>query len=284
MNERFQQSHNLHCITSVFSTICKLMGISTPPRAVSDRDILNDIILEAERQGVEKVDRCLIYVPDAVGLQMYQKYRSLFDSVLKHAPMAVPLCSVMPPITSVCLSSMYTGAQPQVHGIEKEEKQVLTCETIFDYLIRACKKVAIVSVKNSSFDRIFRKREIQYFSEPEDPSVTYRTIEMIKSDNYDFIAAYHCEYDDILHKMTPFCPEAIEALKRHIHAFGEFAKSVDVYWREYNRMIWFAPDHGAHIDPESGKGDHKINIPEDMHVQHYIGIKRGKNRFSSSTS
>ena len=283
MNERFQKGHKLPSIASVTPTICKLMGISPPP-AVSDQDILNDVIRAAKRQGVEKVDRCLIYAPDAVGLQMYRKYRSLFDSVLEHAPIAVVLCSETPPITPVCLASMYTGVQPEVHGIQKNEKAALTCDTIFDDLVSAGKKVAIVSVKNSSFDLIFRKRNIRYFSEPEDQSVSRRTIEMIKSDNYDFIAAYHCEYDDILHKMTPFCPEAIQALKNHIHAFAQFAKTFDTYWRRYNRMILFAPDHGAHIDPESGKGDHKNNIPEDMYVQHYIGIRQGKNGFPNPTS
>jgi hypothetical protein len=48
-------------------------------------------------------------------------------------------------------------------------------------------------------------------------------------------------------------------------------------WEKYNRMIWFAPDHGAHIDPQSGKGIHGDNIPKDMLVQHNIGIKPGKN-------
>ena len=275
MNGRFQQGHNLPCITSVTPTICKLMGIDPP--VVSDPDCLNDVIQAAGRQGVEKVDRCLIYAPDAVGLKMYQNFRSLFDAVLTHAPLAVPLSSVIPPITPVCFASMFTGAQPRIHGIQKKEKPVLTCDTIFDALIRAEKKPVIVAVKEQSIDLIFRERKIQYFSELDDQAVTRRTIEVIKSDKFDFIVVYHCEYDDILHEITPFCSEAIQALKNHIYAFDQFAKTVDTYWRGYNRMIWFAPDHGAHIDPQRGKGIHGDNIPEDMQVQHYIGIKPGKN-------
>ena len=275
MNGRFQQGHNLPCITSVTPTICKLMVIDPP--VVSDPDCLNDVIQAAGRQGVEKVDRCLIYAPDAVGLKMYQNFRSLFDAVLTHAPIVVPLSSVIPPITPVCFASMFTGAQPRIHGIQKKEKPVLTCDTIFDAFIRAEKKVVIVSVKEQSIDLIFRERKIQYFSGLDDQAVTRRTIKMIKSDPYDFIVVYHCEYDDILHEMTPFCSEAIHALKNHIHAFDQFAKTVDTYWRGYNRMIWFAPDHGAHIDPQRGKGIHGDNIPEDMQVQHCIGIKPGKN-------
>jgi hypothetical protein len=50
---------------------------------------------------------------------------------------------------------------------------------------------------------------------------------------------------------------------------------MDVFWRRNNRAIVFAPDHGAHIDPESGKATHGNNIPQDMHIQHYFGIKGG---------
>lgn len=275
MSERFAQSNTMPCITSVTPTISKVMGISPP--ADSGSDCLHEVVRAAGRRGVEKVARCLIYAPDAVGRQMYQNYRSSFDGVLEHAPIIVPLCSVTPPVTPVCYSSMFTGAQPQVHGIQKKEKPVLTCDTIFDALIRSGKKIAIVAVKGSSIDLIFRKRQMRYFSEHDDQGVTHQTIEVIKSDNFDFIVAYHSEYDDILHEMTPFCSEAIEALKHHLHAFSEFSKSMDVYWQKYNRMIWFAPDHGAHLDPQSGKGIHGDNIPEDMQVQHYIGIKPGKN-------
>jgi len=68
-----------------------------------------------------------------------------------------------------------------------------------------------------------------------------------------------------------------------LYAFSEFSKSMNVYWQKYNRMIWFAPDHGAYIDGQSGKGIHGDNIPEDMQVQHYIGIKPGKNDISRAS-
>jgi hypothetical protein len=170
---------------------------------------------------------------------------------------------------------MFTGAQPRVHGLQKKGKPVLTCDTIFDALIRAEKRVAIVSVKEQSMDLIFRQREIQYFSELDDQAVTHRTIDIIQSNNFDFIVAYRCEYDDILHEKTPDCPEAIQALSNDIAAFTQLADTMDVFWQRNNRAIVFAPDHGAHIDPASGKGTHGDNIPQDMHVQHYFGIKGG---------
>ena len=273
MNDQTTKDLNLQCITAIAPTLCKLMEIALP--ALSDQRFLGEVVQTAKRDGITNVEKCLVYAPDAVGLQMYQNFRSLFDAVLKHAPLAVPLCSVIPPITPVCFASMFTGAQPRVHGLQKKEKPVLTCDTIFDALIRAGKRVAIVSVKEQSMDLIFRKRKIQYFSELDDPAVTRRTIEIIKSDNYDFIVAYHCEYDDILHEETPYCTAAIQALNNHIAAFTQLAYTMDAFWRRNKRAIVFAPDHGAHIDPENGKGTHGNNTPQDMHVQHYFGIKGG---------
>ena len=250
------------------------MGIAAP--AVSEQNCLDPVIRGAKRHSVENIDKCLIFAPDAVGLQMFRNYRSVFDPVLASAPIAVPLISVIPPKTPVCYASMFSGSQPRMHGIGKYEKPVLTCDTIFDALIRAGKKVAIVAIKGHSVDLIFRKRNIRYFSELNDLDVTRWTTEIVESGNYDCIVAYHCEYDETLHAMTPFCPEAIQALQNHISAFAQLAKTVDDCWHRYNRIIVFAPDHGAHIDPESGKGVHGDNIPEDMDVQHYFGIKPGR--------
>ncbi len=275
MNDHFVKDHTMPCITAVTPTICKMMGITAPANAAPD--YLKTIIRAAETKGVDKIDKCLVYAPDAIGLQMYQNNPRLFDAILKHAPIAVPLTSVIPSITPVCYASMFTGARPETHGIRKKEFPVLTCDTIFDALIHGGKKIAIATVKGSSIDRIFRKRDIRYFSEPDDQAVISRAVELIHTGKYDFIVAYNSEYDDILHPMTPFCPEAIEALKHHLRAFVELAKSTDAHWRNYNRMIWFAPDHGAHIDPRSGKGTHGDDIPQDMQVQHYIGIQRGQN-------
>ena len=46
---------------------------------------------------------------------------------------------------------------------KKYDKPVLRCETIFDSLVNAGKKVAIVAVRNSSIDSIFRERTIDYY-------------------------------------------------------------------------------------------------------------------------
>ena len=68
------------------------------------------------------------------------------------------------------------------------------------------------------------------------------------------ILAYHQEYDDTMHATTPFDEKAIQAAKSNIAGFIEMAKAFDEYWSSHNRVITFAPDHGAHVNPSTGKG------------------------------
>ena len=70
----------------------------------------------------------------------------------------------MPSVTPVCYGSIFSGAAPSVHGIQKYEKPVLQVETLFDVFPKAGKRVAIVCCNNCSIDMIFRKRQVDYYS------------------------------------------------------------------------------------------------------------------------
>ena len=215
-------------ITSVTPTICKLMNIKQP--AGSNVNVIESLIAKAQAENISKIDKCLIFAPDAIGVHLYNKYSRLFDKVHESAPVRVPLYSMIPPKTPVCFASMFTGLTPQCHGINCYSKPVLKCDTIFDALIRADKKVAIVAVVNSSIDMIFRGRNIAYFSEDYDPQVTKKVIELLKADEHDVIVAYHQEYDDTLHKTELYSKDAIEALKNHINSFAKIADFFDRCW------------------------------------------------------
>lgn len=260
-------------ITAVTPTICRLMGVA-PPR-VSAHSVLSGIIKTIRvKYGIIRIDKCLFYAPDALGKQLFRKYRPSFEPVLKHAPLTVNLRSVYPSVTPVCFASMFTGALPLAHGIRKYEKPVLACDTLFDALARVGKRVAIVAVANSSIDLIFRDRQIDYYSEKYDQQVTDRVINLFESDKHDFILAYHQEYDDCLHRTTPESPASIRAMNRHIRSFGQLARAVKKYWGGYNSLIIFGPDHGAHINPATGKGTHGANIPGDMDIVHFFGVRK----------
>ncbi|MCJ7561009.1 alkaline phosphatase family protein [Candidatus Bathyarchaeota archaeon] len=267
--------HDWNSIRAVTPTLCYLLGISPPALSTSlpladvlriSRTVFND----------EKVEKCLVFAPDALGNHLYSRSPALFKEVARLAPIEVSLQSVMPSKTPVCFASMFTGAMPDQHGIRKYEKPVLQCDTLFDALNRAGKRVAIVVVRNCSIDLIFRGRDIDYYSESYDPNVTERVISLLEADRYDFILAYHQEYDDVMHATAPFAEEAIQAAKNNIAGFVQMTKAFDEHWSRYNRMIAFTPDHGAHMNSTIGKGDHGEDIPEDMEIKHFYGFRRSK--------
>lgn len=262
-------------IQGVTPTLCYLLGISPP--ALCSSPALVEVLRAAQGTFCGVIaQKCLVFAPDALGDHLHSQYPSLFDAVVNVAPVKVSLRSVMPPKTPVCFASMFTGATPAQHGIRKYEKPVLRCDTLFDTLIRTGKRVSIVAVAGCSIDRIFQDRDIDYFSEEYDPNVTERVISLLEADRHDFILAYHQEYDDIMHSTTPFAEMAIHAAMNNIAGFVEMAEAVDKHWGQYNRIIVFTPDHGAHIDPSTGKGDHGEDIPEDMELKHFYGFRKTK--------
>lgn len=152
---------------------------------------------------------------------------------------------------------------------------MLKCDTIFDVLVRADKRVATVAVKDSTIDRIFRERAMDYFSGEYDPDVLTQVISLLEADQHDVIVIYLQEYDDGMHATTPYDLTAMKAAKNNIDGFVEIGEAFDNYWYKYNRAIVFAPDHGAHIDPDTGKGSHGTEGRDDMDVRHFYGLRRG---------
>jgi hypothetical protein len=267
--------HTWSSVQAVTPTLCALLGI--PPPGLCTTLPLGDV-LQASQETLNgtSAQKCLVFAPDALGSRFYQQHPALFDSVIELAPVMVSLRSVVPSVTPVCFASMFTGAEPAQHGIQTYEKPVLECDTLFDALLRAGKRVAIAAVANCSIDRIFRNRDIDYYSEDYDPDVTERAISLLNADRHDFILAYHQEYDDTMHATSPFDEDAIQAARNHIAGFVEMARAFDRYWSPYHRIIVFAPDHGAHSDPTTGRGSHGEDIPEDMELVHFYGFRKGK--------
>jgi hypothetical protein len=182
----------------------------------------------------------------------------------------------LPSVTPVCFASMFTGAAPEEHGITKYEKPVLQCDTVFDALSRAGWRVAIVAVKGSSIDTIFRNRNVDYFSEDYDPQVIARAEALLQEGVHSLVLAYLQEYDDTLHRTTPFSVAALHAMRNNIAAFDYLATVFDRAWAQYDRAILFCPDHGGHIDPDTGRGTHGLSSPDDLEVLHFFGLRSGR--------
>jgi hypothetical protein len=171
---------------------------------------------------------------------------------------------------------MFTGAAPEAHGITKYEKPVLGCDTVFDALLRAGRRVAIVAVKGSSIDTIFRGRKADYFSEEYDPQVVAQAETLLQKGIHDIVLAYLQEYDDTLHRTTPFSPAALQAMRNNIAAFDYLSTVFDRVWAQFDRAILFCPDHGGHIDPNTGCGTHGSSTSDDLEVVHFFGLRSGE--------
>ncbi len=258
-------------ISTLTATVSSLFGIPFPTLAKTPP--IRQVIENARRSLRGKpVDKCLIFAPDALGAHLEEKCEMEFAKIRRICPLEIPLLSMFPSKTPVCFASMFTGAAPQKHGIMQYEKPVLKCDTLFDAMIRAGRNPAIVAVRDSSMDVIFRQRKMLFFSENHDTDTTSRTKQLLHANRMDLIVCYQQEYDDCLHRTQPFSREALQAVSNHIHSFLELAAAARKAWSAYNYVLIVAPDHGAHTDPVSGRGTHGDDIAEDMDLHHWYGI------------
>ena len=266
--EGFIMFHASTCITSVAPSVARILGFA-PPKCAGDGNPALDQ-LAADAFSGRKADRALLYNPDAIAHHLFAHYTDLFLPVLRHAPLALPMQSVMPSVTPVCFASMYTGALPDVHGIQAYVKPVLTCDTLFDAAIRAGRKPAIVSTCGDSISKIFLDRPMDYFLYDTVEEVNARAEELICEDQYDLIVIYNGNYDATMHRFSPEAPESLQALRDNATAFDRFARLVKQHWTQHDTLLAFAPDHGCHpID--GGLGSHGLDMPEDMLIPHFYG-------------
>lgn len=260
----------LRAITTIAPTICRLMGV-TGCDCYGENPLAEIVDASASLPGA--VERCLIVAADAIGLEQFRRCPDIAPPVVEQAPHTVILRAVMPSVTPVCYASMFSGATPDIHGITAYAKPVLTINTLFDVLSAAGKRVAIAAVAGSSIDLIFRNRPIAYFTEPDDAHVVDRALNLIATDSCDCLVVYLSAYDDELHHTTPWSEEAVTAMRQVVSHFAQLGNAIDkLTWRRFSRMIHFAPDHGAHIG-DNGKGTHGSDLPDDVVVQHYFGLR-----------
>jgi predicted AlkP superfamily pyrophosphatase or phosphodiesterase len=236
-------------------------GASAPP--------IKEVTSIAKGKTIEKT---LLYAPDAIGEWLFQAYKPEFKEVIEEAPIQVQVRARKPSYTPVCYGSMFTGMKPIEHGITRYMRPVLKVETLFDIMIESGKKIALVAVKDCTIHLIFRGRDIDYYSEKYDQQVAERVLELLEKADYDLIVAYNEEYDYLMHRTTPTDPEAIVAFRSHLRTFKALADAFNKRYKNHNRIIAFLPDHGTHVDPESGKGSHGTDTPEDMEIRHFWGI------------
>lgn len=259
-------------MTKVAATVADVLGIGPPRQAQEKIDWLSDLL---KNSANGKADRAVMCNPDAIAMWLFQNYTADFAPVLKHTQVGLPLKTVFPSVTPVCFASMYTGAQPEIHGIEKYEKPIVEVDTLFDALIRAGKRVAIVAVQGSSMAKIFAGKALDYYIETYDDEVAQKAAELIKMDEHDFISVYTQSYDDAMHLTGTESEVALGAMKSQVNTFETIAGAIDEYYTKHQTLLCFCTDHGVHTN-ENGGGTHGDDSPEDLNIMHFFGIKPAK--------
>lgn len=254
---------SLDCICASF---CEIMGIEAPKKAAPSNDILTRY--SKEIFAGKNADRIFVFNPDAIGEWVYEKYKHLMSEVVDKTDVKFPLCSVMPSVTPVCFATMYTGTQPQIHGIQSYIKPVLKIETIFDVLIKSGKKCAIVSTENDSISMLFLERQMDYYIYPTTEQVNAKAAELIIKDEYDFIVVYNAKYDATMHKYGPESVEALAELRSNVEQFALFNEMIKEHWSAHNVLVGFATDHGCH-EIDGRCGSHGLDMVEDLNIVHF---------------
>lgn len=270
------EQYNKRSLTHYAATVAKLMGVDAPACADTPMEWVCDVMQDLCKEGF---DRVLIHNPDAVGMFLYEKYPDMFEPVLKHTQLTIPFQTVMPSVTPVCFGTMYTGALPAVHGIQKYEKPVIRIDNLFRVLTKAGKKVCIVATLKSSMSMIFAEEGLDIIVCDTEANVVETAQSLIIEDAYDVLCVYTIGYDKTEHACGPESKEALAAAYREGTIFDQLVSTVKRNWAQHNTLITFSPDHGAH-DTEPGTlnskgkpllGNHGTDSSRDLNILHYMG-------------
>lgn len=264
---------NEHSLDTLCAALAYAMGVEAPENAAAPNASLCKYI--DDKFGGEKADRVFMYNPDAVAQWVYEKYPQLLKEVIARTEHKAPFCTVMPSVTPVCFGTMYTGAQPEVHGIRSYTKPVIKIDTLFDALIRAGKKPAIVSTAGDSLSVIFLEREMDYYLYDTVEEVNAKAAQLIVENKHDFILVYNGNYDTIMHKYGTESIEALGELRANSEAYAMFDAMIREHWKQHNVLQGFAMDHGCH-DIDGGCGSHGLDMDEDLNIVHLYNCRKAE--------
>lgn len=261
-------------LTHVAATIADLFDVERP--ALSEEPLL--FVEDAVRDLCkEPFDRLFIQNPDCMAHWMINKYPDAMWPVQKNTQIAVPFHSVMPSVTPVNFGTIYTGAMPAVHGITEYRKPVITIDSLFDSLIRAGKRIALLGQKSCSMSNIWLERDIDYFVIENEGERAEKVRDLIIEDKHDVIVVWTGKYDTYDHKYGPEDPHSVAAFYQQGQLFEYFADTIRRNWQQHNTLLGFMSDHGCHsVNPTEEnnmhRGDHGTDSPLDLNVVHYYGV------------
>ena len=257
--------YNKYGLKHFAGIVADCMGMELPEPYAPTIPWVSDI-LKARLGG--KADRVVLYHADAVGMHIWQKYTNLLAPVYLHTNMAVPFVSTVESVTPVAHATMYSGMDPEGHGIRTYDRPQLTCDTLFDRWLAEGKKVCIIAQTDSTFLHIFAGRNLDYFELPNNVEIVQKALELIEADAYDVISIHTFDYDDAAHAYGPESKQALNAVSLEAEGFHRIAEALEKYRGQHKILLTYSPDHGQH-PVMGGTGQHGSLQIEDMNIVHF---------------
>ena len=259
--------YNQYPLKQLAGTVAACMDFPLPETYAPPVQWVSDI-LKARMGG--PADRVVLYHADAVGMYIWQKYTQRFAAVYAQTTLALPFISTVESVTPVAHASMYTGLDPAQHGIQTYVRPQLQCDTLYDALLRAGKKPAVLATVDSTFHHIFAGRSMDYFTAANAVEIQEKALELIDGDQYDLLSIHTFDYDNAAHQYGPESKEALNALSLEIRVFQEIAEALRKFSGKHRILYAYCPDHGQHLEP-GGVGAHGSKMIEDMNILHFFG-------------
>jgi hypothetical protein len=174
-----------------------------------------------------------------------------------------------PPVTSVSMASLLTGAPPQMHGAFRRGIRQTEVETLFDAVSAA--GLYGVAVEGESLPFNLRSAEIRLSGDKDgngstDDNVLANALAALDVGMPDLLYVHFHGIDDAGHTYGPGSPEELAAVHGVDSAVGQLIEALPE-----NTMVIVLADHGMHLVEEEGRvGNHGRLIEQDMFIPIWI--------------
>ncbi len=256
-----------YSMKAVAPTAAAILGLDKPASA-------DESPIAAVTDDLSGSRHLAILAPDALGILPWRlwKHKMPFLASL-HAKKSILLESVMPSITPVNFACMLTGAELDVHGINKPyiregEWINFKCETLFDVVRRAGGKSAGAGQRGYTGELLLaRCADFSWVAEPGPASTVSDMITgRFNVSKPELLIAQFGNVDSAFHKLGPSNPEVVPMLEELDFSLEKLVQHLV----NYGASVILLADHGQHdvIDPPEGGnlGTHGADLPEDRLV------------------
>ena len=275
-SKRKKDNFNTINLTGIRPAAETLLGLKTTRASDFDVKPVERVLTMAKlkfgerQQRVIDCDRVFLYHPEGIASWIFENHISIFRPLTSRAGLTCDMAAMNPPLAPICLTSMYSGKEPEEHGIVSVGKPV-QLNTIFDDLAAAGKKSAVICTVGDPAAELFKSRNVDCFIYDKREHCNMKAKELIIEDRHDLIVLYNGNYNAVAHRKGPESRAALQVLRENVAEFCELHDAIKKHWTGHNTVLGFAPDHGCH-KKLFGRGGHGTRTAEDMNIKHFYSF------------